>query len=153
MTTQQAFRFSSAKPQVEDYLRLRFDSGMGEKVLAHAATALKGSLFTACLYDGETLVAFGRVVGDGAISFVVNDIMVHPGYRRQGLGDRIMSAIDDYFDQHAHADSYICLIANQPADKLYLKHKFAYLPDHKCGMLRKQSETEALQEGATDLEP
>jgi GNAT superfamily N-acetyltransferase len=138
MTTQQAFRYTNAKPNVEDYLRLRVESGMGEKVFAHAETALKGSLFTACLYDGETLVAFGRVVGDGAISFVVNDIMVHPNYRRQGLGDQILNAIDEYFDEHAHADSYICLIANQPADKLYLKHKFTYLTSHKCGMLRKQ---------------
>jgi GNAT superfamily N-acetyltransferase len=136
--TQQTLRFSGERPSVEDYVQLRVEAGMGEKVYAHAKTALKGSLFTACLYDGETLVAFGRVVGDGAISFVVNDIMVHPNYRRQGLGDRIMSAIDEYFDAHAHADSYICLIANQPADKLYLKHKFAYLPDYKCGMLRKQ---------------
>ena len=71
--------------------------------------------------------------------FVVNDIMVHSSYRRQGLGDRIMNAIDEYFEEHAHADSYICLIANQPADKLYLKHKFAYLPGHKCGMLRMQN--------------
>jgi len=136
--TQAALRFSSERPSVEDYCKLRVDSGMGEKVYAHAKTALTGSLFTACLYDGEALVAFGRVVGDGAISFVVNDIMVHPSYRRQGLGDRIMSAIDEYFDAHAYADSYICLIANQPADKLYLKHKFAYLPETKCGMLRKQ---------------
>lgn len=136
--TQSALRFSSERPSVDDYCMLRIESGMGEKVCAHAETALAGSLFTACLYDGEALVAFGRVVGDGAISFVVNDIMVHPSYRRQGLGDQIMSAIDDYFDVHAHADSYICLIANQPADKLYLKHKFAYLPETKCGMLRKQ---------------
>ena len=136
--TQAALRFSSERPSVEDYCKLRVESGMGEKVYAHAEIALNGSLFTACLYDGEALVAFGRVVGDGAISFVVNDIMVHPSYRRQGLGGRIMSAIDEYFDAHAHADSYICLIANQPADKLYLKHKFAYLPETKCGMLRKQ---------------
>ena len=136
--TQATLRFSCERPSVEDYLRLRADSGMGEKVPSHAAIALRGSLYTACLYDGEALVAFGRVVGDGAISFVVNDIMVHPSYRRQGLGDQIMSAIDEYFDAHAYADSYICLIANQPADKLYLKHKFAYLPETKCGMLRKQ---------------
>ena len=136
--TQDALRFSCERPSVGDYLKLRVDAGMGEKVYAHAKTALAGSLYTACLYDGEALVAFGRVVGDGAISFVVNDIMVHPSYRRQGLGDRIMSAIDEYFDQHAYTDSYICLIANQPADTLYLKHKFTYLPDYKCGMLRQQ---------------
>lgn len=134
----QALRFSTDKPRVEDYLRLRVDSGMGAKVPEHAETALDGSLFIACLYDGEALVAFGRVVGDGAISFVVSDIMVDSAYRRRGLGDRIMSAIDNYFDQHAYADSYICLIAVRPADALYLKHKFMHLPETRCGMLRKQ---------------
>ena len=49
-----------------------------------------------------------------------------------------MLAIDEYFDAHAHADSYICLIANHPADALYAKHRFAYLPETKCGMLRRQ---------------
>ena len=138
MKAMQALRFSTEKPSVADYLRLRVDSGMGAKVPEHAEAALLGSLFIACLYDGEELVAFGRVVGDGAISFVVSDIMVDSAYRRQGLGDRIMSAIDDYFDQHAYADSYICLIAVRPADALYLKHKFVHLTDTRCGMLRKQ---------------
>jgi len=36
-------------------------------------------------------------------------------------------------------DSYICLIANHPADLLYKKHRFEYLPENKCGMLRNQS--------------
>jgi hypothetical protein len=31
-----------------------------------------------------------------------------------------------------------CLIANQPADQLYRKHRFEYLPENKCGMLRNQ---------------
>lgn len=137
MTEQPTIRFSAEPPYVEDYLRLRVESGMGAKEFDHAKTALAGSLFTACLYDGAELIAFGRVVGDGAISFIVNDIMVHPRYRRRGLGDRIMSAIDEYFDRNAHADSYICLIANSPADKLYLRHQFSYLPEQKCGMLRR----------------
>ena len=135
-----ALRLTTERPNVEAYLRLRIDSGMGEKDPAHAEAALRGSLFTACLYDGGALVAFGRVVGDGGITYVVSDIMVHPAYRRRGLGDRILQAIDGYFDAHAFADSYICLIANRPADALYRKHRFEYLPENKCGMLRKQEE-------------
>jgi GNAT superfamily N-acetyltransferase len=132
-------RFSNVPPSAENYIHLRIASGMGEKNLSRAETALRGSLFTASLYDGEALVAFGRVAGDGGITFVVSDVMVHPDYRRRGLGDRIMSAIDEYFHAHTFEDSYVCLIANRPADLLYTKHRFRYLPPDRCGMLRDQS--------------
>ena len=102
-------------------------------------TALENSLFTASIYDGDILVGFGRVVGDGGITYVVSDIMVDEKYRRKGFADRIMEAIDQYFEKNTHEDSYICLIANRPADMLYNKHKFEYLSENKCGMLRKQN--------------
>ncbi|MBP1737392.1 MAG: GCN5-related N-acetyltransferase [Oscillospiraceae bacterium] len=125
-------------PAAQDYVSLRLRSGMGEKNLDRSRIALEHSLFTACLYDGGTLIGFGRIVGDGGITYVVSDIMVDKDYRRRGFAEQIMKAIDAYLDAHAHEDSYICLIANRPADLLYVKHHFEYLPDHKCGMLRAQ---------------
>ena len=55
------------------------------------------------------------------------------------LQDQV-KAYDRFFDENAHEDSYILLIANQPADLLYRKHRFEYLPENKCGMLRDQRE-------------
>lgn len=69
---------------------------------------------------------------------MVSDIMVDKAYQRRGYGDKIMDAIDDYFAEHASADCFISLIARRPADRLYHKHHFAYLPDERLGMLRKQ---------------
>ena len=127
-------------PSAADYISLRLRSGMGEKDRARSRTALENSLFTASIYDGDVLVAFGRVVGDGGITYVVSDIMVDEACRRRGLADHIMRAIDRYLTLHTHADSYICLIANHPADCLYHKYRFSYLSDDKCGMLRDQSQ-------------
>ena len=111
---------------------------MGEKDRKRSSIALKNSLFTVSIYDDDTLIAFGRIVGDGGITYIVSDIMVDTSYQRKGYGERVMQAIDRYFDEHAHEDSYIVLIANSPADQLYHKHRFAYLPENKCGMLRDQ---------------
>ncbi|MFT4145108.1 MAG: GNAT family N-acetyltransferase [Mobilitalea sp.] len=127
-------------PTAQDYVNLRLRSGMGNKDLKRSQTALENSLFTASIYDGDILVGFGRVVGDGGITYVVSDIMVDEKYRRKGFADRIMEAIDQYFEKNTHEDSYICLIANRPADMLYNKHKFEYLSEDKCGMLRKQND-------------
>lgn len=125
-------------PTAEDYVNLRLRSGMGSKNLKRSQIALENSLFTASIYDEEKLVGFGRVVGDGGITYVVSDIMVDEEYQRKGFAEQIMKEIDNYFEEHAYEDSYIFLIANNPADKLYYRHQFEYLPKNKCGMLRNQ---------------
>lgn len=126
-------------PSADDYVSLRLRSGMGNKDLKRSEIALKNSLFIVALYDEEKLIGFGRVVGDGGITYVVSDIMVDKDYQRRGLAEQVMKAIDGYFEENAHEDSYICLIANHPADLLYNKHKFEYLPENKYGMLRNQN--------------
>lgn len=124
-------------PKANDYVSLRLRSGMGSKDLKRSEIALKNSLFTVSIYNHEKLIGFGRVVGDGGITYVVSDIMVDKDYQRRGLAKQIMEAIDGYFKKNTYEDSYICLIANKPADLLYNKYQFEYLPENKCGMLRK----------------
>lgn len=126
------------KPAAEDYVSLRIRSGMGNKDLDRSKKALENSIFTVSLYDGSELIAFGRIVGDGGITYIVSDIMVDENYRRNGYADQIMQSIDQYLNDNTFEDSYVCLIANHPADLLYNKYKFDYLPENKCGMLRKQ---------------
>jgi ribosomal protein S18 acetylase RimI-like enzyme len=125
-------------PSAQDYVSLRVRSGMGIKEVKRSQTALENSLFTVSLYDREKLIGFGRIVGDGGITFVVSDIMVDKEYQRKGFAELIMETVDDYFEKNTYDDSYICLIANHPADRLYRKHRFEYLPENKCGMLRNQ---------------
>jgi ribosomal protein S18 acetylase RimI-like enzyme len=126
-------------PTAQDYVSLRLRSGMGEKDLERSHIALQNSLFTASIYDDEKLVGFGRVVGDKGITYAISDIMVDEAYRRRGFAEQIMQAIDVYLEENTHEDSYIILVANKPADLLYNKHKFTYLPENRCGMLRDQS--------------
>ena len=126
------------KPTAKDYVSLRLRSGMGSKDLERSRIALENSLLTASLYDGNTLIAFGRVVGDKGITYVLSDIMVDENYRRKGYANQIFQAINQYLEENTFDDSYIVLIANAPADRLYNKYKFDYLPDNRCGMLRNQ---------------
>ena len=126
-------------PNSLDYIKLRVNSGMGnKKSIERVNIALKNSLFTISLYDEKKLIGMGRIIGDGGISYAVTDIMVDKEYQGKGYGRLIMKEIDNYFSENADEDCYIILIANLPADSLYSKFSFEYLPDSKCGMLRKQ---------------
>ena len=126
-------------PNSLDYIKLRVNSGMGnKKSIERVNIALKNSLFTISLYDEKKLIGMGRIIGDGGISYAVTDIMVDKEYQGKGYGKLIMKEIDNYFSENTDEDCYIILIANLPADSLYSKFSFEYLPNSKCGMLRKQ---------------
>ena len=127
-------------PNGSDYINLRINSGMGsKKSIEKVETAIKNSLFIISLYDDKKLIGMGRIIGDNGISYAVTDIMVDKEYQGKGYGKLIMKEIDDYFSENTDEDCYIILIANLPADNLYSKFSFEYLPNSKCGMLRKQN--------------
>jgi GNAT superfamily N-acetyltransferase len=130
---------SFEKPSAEDYVDLRIRSGMGDKDIERSRIALENSLFTVSVYDAEKLIGFGRIVGDRGITYIVSDIMVDKNFQRQGFGDQIMKIIDHYLEENTFEDSFVCLIANHPADLLYRRYKFEYLPDNRTGMMRRQS--------------
>ena len=120
----------------DDYNELREKSGIGpRKSKKNAEIALANSLFITAIYDDDKLIAMARVVGDGAISLVVTDVMVDSSYQKKGLGRVLMNEIDKYLDENYDEDSYIILLANTPYDKFYEKFHFQQFPNKK-GMLR-----------------
>ena len=111
-------------------------SARATSVLTHL---IKNSLFIISLYDDKKLIGMGRIIGDNGISYAVTDIMVDKEYQGKGYGKLIMKEIDNYFSENTDEDCFIILITNLPADNLYSKFSFEYLPNSKCGMLRKQN--------------
>jgi ribosomal protein S18 acetylase RimI-like enzyme len=80
-------------PTIQDYLRLRKESGLSEKSIEAAERGLKNSLFAVSIYDGETLIGMGRVIGDDGCFYQIVDIAVDPHYQGQGLGKLIMKTM------------------------------------------------------------
>ncbi len=130
--------FINKAPLPEDYNALRISSGMGNiKDLYKIEIAMNNSLFIVSVYDEKDLIGFGRIIGDGGISFAVSDIMVDKKYQRKGIANEIMNKIDEWFDANTDDHSFIMLLANKPADLLYKKHRFQSLNiDDKVGMIR-----------------
>ena len=49
--------------------------------------------FHLCAFDGERLVGYAAVVGNGVTDAYIQDMMVHPAYQHQGIGTQLMERV------------------------------------------------------------
>lgn len=124
-------------PSPQEYIDLRAEAGLNKKSIEGAEIGLKNGLFSVSLWDEETLVGFGRIIGDGGTILNVVDIAVKPAYQGNGLGKEIMKHLVDYLEKNTFPGTYVCLVADKPADQLYKQFGFNYISDHgSVGMYR-----------------
>jgi len=60
--------------------------------------AFVNSLYTLGAFNGEKLVGFVRCVGDGEHILLVQDLIVHPEYQRQGIGTALFRTVWDKYE-------------------------------------------------------
>ena len=82
--------------QAEDFIRLRIQTGFAEIPVDHARKALQNGLINvSAIYNGE-LVGMGRLVGDGAMYWYLQEIIILPQFQRKGIGTMIVNHLVDY---------------------------------------------------------
>ncbi len=82
--------------QAEDFVRLRIEAGFVEIPVDHARKALQNGLINvSAIYNGE-LVGMGRLVGDGAMYWYLQEIIILPQFQRKGIGTMIVNYLVDY---------------------------------------------------------
>ena len=123
----------SVMPQ--EYLHVREALGLPALGFPVAARALRDDLFNVVvLLDGETPVACGRLIGDGALTFIVQDVLVAPKLQRKGIGSKIMGIILAYLETIAQPGAFIGLIAAPGTEAFFARHGFAARPEDAPGM-------------------
>lgn len=124
---------SFATPDAAQFKALRDDCGWGHLPLAHAQAALLGSLMTASHYEGKTLVAFGRAVGDGILNVYIQDVIVTPTSRGRGLGDAIVQTLITRLTRILPGSATVGLLAARGRAGFYARHGFELRPGPSTG--------------------
>ena len=120
----------------EEYQLLRGTTGWSILEKKTVVEALKKDLFSVCVMNGTKTVGIGRVIGDGAIYFYLQDIIVLPEYHKKGVGTLLMNAIDGYLREVAGQHSFIGLMAAQDTIGFYQKFDFKKRPENGPGMYK-----------------
>jgi GNAT superfamily N-acetyltransferase len=99
-----------------------------------AEISLKNSVFAVTVKDGNETIGMGRIVGDKAIYFYIQDIVVHPAYQGKGIGGEIMNALITYLKENAPDKAFVGLFASEGKDSFYGQYNFKDYSPHMTGM-------------------
>lgn len=113
-------------PTVKDYIQLRDSIGWNILQYDKIEKGLDNSIYCVCAEVNGIVIGFGRIIGDGATVFYIQDIMVNPSYQRNKIGTLIMEKIMDYINNNYTEGAIIGLIAISELDKFYKKFGFVY---------------------------
>ena len=122
-------------PSVREYNMLTDAVGWGTYEDNIVEEALKHTLYSLCVYDGDKLIGYGRIIGDKTIFIYIHDVMVIPEYQGKQIGTGIMKEVlkrvDSYRKVNPHIRTY--LGASKGKEKFYEKFGFVARPNEEIG--------------------
>jgi ribosomal protein S18 acetylase RimI-like enzyme len=120
-------------PSIEEFLNLRDKIGWGELDFNLAKTSLNNSLFHVIVRDKSQLIGMGRIVGDGAMYFYIQDVIVDPSYQNSGVGSALMEHIENFLSVAAIKGSTIGLLAAKGKEDFYTRYGYMLRPSNSLG--------------------
>lgn len=134
-----AFTIEHALPNVAAFKALRDTAGWSHISLVEAQQALANSLHGVTAYDGEKAIGMARIIGDGVINAYIQDVVIAPDYRGQGVGKAVMLALIVDMQQSIPAECTIGLLAAKGQEGFYSSFSFITRPntDYGAGMFAK----------------
>jgi predicted GNAT family N-acyltransferase len=118
-------------PSPEEYNDLRKIAGWNFYDDKSASEGLEGALYNVSVREDGVLVAFGRVVGDGRITFYIQDVIVVPDKRGYGYARIVVEHIMHYLRGVAAPGAVVGLMASKGVEDMYKKFGFIERPAEK----------------------
>ena len=130
------YTYEERRISVDEYQKLRAftDWNMfGDELIEEA---LSRDLYSLVVYKAWELVAMARVIGDGAIYYYIQDLIVHPDFRNQGVATSVMNKIEAFLSKNAAHNSFIGLMAAEGTESFYINFGFRKRPGSAPGMFK-----------------
>ena len=122
-------------PSTDQFARLYETTGWNEDnhlSPSELGRALQGSWYAVAAYDGERLVGFGRVVGDGVMYAMIHDMIVAPDFQGRGIGTHILEMLVKQCEDTKIRG--IQLMSARGKREFYEHHGFVVRPEDGPGM-------------------
>lgn len=130
------FTIKEKRIKVSEYQELRKQTNWEPLSENMVKIAMKNTLFSVVVTQGDQLAGFGRVVGDGGIYFYIQDVIVAREFRGMGLSRLIMERIERYLMKSTGENAFIGLMAAEGVSGLYEKYGYRKRAGNAPGMFR-----------------
>ena len=61
--------------------------------LEQTRLAMEHTLFRVSVYDGDTIIAMARMIGDMGLDYYIKDVIVRPEYQGKGVGRMLINEL------------------------------------------------------------
>ena len=85
----------------EDFIRLKVETGFWERPVEQVKQALDNGLFNVTAVCDGKVIGMGRLVGDGAMYWYLQEIIVLPEYQGKGIGKSIVNRLLQYINDNS----------------------------------------------------
>jgi GNAT superfamily N-acetyltransferase len=120
-------------PTAEELTVLRLSAGWQNGPLEGYRAGLANTLYGVCAVSKGEVIGTARVVGDGYTVFYIQDVIVHPDYQRQGIGQVMMEKVMEYIDRTACERAVVGLMSAGGKEEFYERFGFIKRPNEKFG--------------------
>jgi len=123
------YRLMERPPTSAEYHSLISAVGWAEWTnFAAADAALAHSLYYVVALHEEAVIGMARVVGDGAMFFYIQDVVVAPAHQGHGVGTLLLERVMGYLKDAAPEKAFIGLFAAEGTHPYYERFGFAVKP-------------------------
>lgn len=128
-------KYIEKTPTPSEFNKLTESAGWGTRENNIIEKALKNTLYSLCIYDGNKLIGYGRIIGDKTIFLYIQDIMVIPEYQGKKIGTGIMNKLLEQIDEYkkVNPDIRTYLGASKGKESFYEKFGFISRPNEELG--------------------
>ena len=124
---------------IAEFSKLRSSVNLSSLLEEQIYKALSNSFYTVCARHNEEAVGMGRLVGDGAYVYYLQNINVDPKYQGKGIGRMIIDNLIKYIEENKIPDTsvMILLMSSKGSEEFYEKFGFRRRPNDNegCGMI------------------
>ncbi len=128
-------KYINKTPTPDEFNNLTEAVNWGRRDNKIVEEALNNTLYSLCVYDGDRLIGYGRIIGDKTIFLYIHDVIVVPEYQGKQIGTGIMKAllkkIDEYKKVNPNIRTY--LGASKGKEKFYERFGFISRPNEDLG--------------------
>lgn len=122
---------------LEEFTKLRSSVGLNKLPNEQIQKAIDKSLYILCARDKITgkAIGMGRLVGDGAYVYYLQNINIMPEYQHNNIGTAIINKLIEYIknDKLPNTSVMVLLMSSSGCETFYKRFGFRSRPNEKEG--------------------